>query len=105
RRSPLKCCTSPREGGMLVTDSRHAPAVRPQGAEHPYRVALVIPLQGPAGLFGASCESVAELAAAELNADVGLLGRPVELVVVDGGAPPPRIARQIGELVEQDLVD
>lgn len=48
---------------MLVTDLPDVPAVRPRRAERPYRVALVIPLQGPAGLFGASCEAVAELAA------------------------------------------
>ena len=90
---------------MLVTDLRDAPAVRPRSGERAFRLALVIPLQGPAGLFGASCEAVAELAAAELNHGSGLLGRPVELVVVDGGAPPAVIARQIERLVGLDLVD
>ncbi|HLU60338.1 MAG TPA: substrate-binding domain-containing protein [Pseudonocardia sp.] len=90
---------------MLVTDLPDVPAVRPRGRERPYRIALVIPLQGPAGLFGASCEAVAELAAAELNAGSGLLGRPVELVVVDGGARPATVAEQVGRLVDADLVD
>jgi urea transport system substrate-binding protein len=89
---------------MLVSDLRDAPA-RPRGGERPFRVALVIPLQGPAGLFGASCEAVAELAAAELNSATGLLGRPVELVVVDGGAPAAAIARQVERLVDDGLVD
>ncbi|MGH3585841.1 MAG: substrate-binding domain-containing protein [Pseudonocardia sp.] len=89
---------------MLVTDLRDAPAPS-RGGERAFRVALVIPLQGPAGLFGASCEAVAELAAAELNRENGLLGRPVELVVVDGGAPPAVIARQVGRLVSDGVVD
>ena len=32
-----------------------------------FDVALVIPLQGPAGIFGPSCEACAELAAEEVN--------------------------------------
>ncbi|HYH30617.1 MAG TPA: substrate-binding domain-containing protein [Pseudonocardia sp.] len=90
---------------MLVTDLRDALAARPRSGERPFRVALVIPLQGPAGLFGASCEAVAELAAAELNLGAGLLGRPVELVVVDGGATPAVIARQVDRLVAAGVVD
>ncbi len=90
---------------MPVTDLRDALGSRPRSGERPYRVALVIPLQGPAGLFGASCEAVAELAAAELNLGTGLLGRPVELVVVDGGAAPAVIARQVEGLVAGGMVD
>jgi ABC-type branched-subunit amino acid transport system substrate-binding protein len=90
---------------MLVTDLPEASAVRSRRGERPYRIALVIPLQGPAGLFGASCEAVAELATAELNASSGLLGRALETVVVDGGAAPAVIARQVAGLIDADLVD
>ena len=38
-------------------------------------VGLVIPLQGPAGMFGPSCEASAALAVEEINADSGALGR------------------------------
>jgi urea transport system substrate-binding protein len=91
---------------MLVTDVQQVAAARPgNGGDRPYRVALVIPLQGPAGLFGASCEAVSELAAVELNRETGLLGRPVELVVVDGGAAPAVIGRQVDHLVTRGMVD
>lgn len=55
-------------------------------------IAVVVPLHGPAGLFGPSCEAAARLAAAEVNAAGGLLGEPVELLFVDGGAPPEQVA-------------
>ena len=51
-------------------------------------VALVVPLQGPAGLFGPSAELCARLAQEEINADGGVLGRELRLLLVDGGAPP-----------------
>lgn len=65
----------------------------------PYRVALVVPMQGPAGIFGPSCEAVAQLAATQVNAAGGVLGRPVAIEVVDGGAPPHRIATELDRLV------
>jgi ABC-type branched-subunit amino acid transport system substrate-binding protein len=88
---------------MLLLDHEQSVALRRRGQA--YRIALVIPLQGPAGLFGASCEAVAELAAAELNVDAGMLGRPVELVVVDGGAPPAVVAAEVDWLVSTGAVD
>ncbi|MEV0674641.1 substrate-binding domain-containing protein [Mycobacterium sp. NPDC050441] len=52
-----------------------------------FRIGLAIPLQGPGGIFGPSCEAVAELAVARLNNTDGILGRPVEVEVLDAGAP------------------
>ncbi|MER5430584.1 substrate-binding domain-containing protein [Streptomyces sp. NPDC002588] len=76
---------------------------RPGGAT--LVVALVVPLQGPAGVFGPSCELAAQLAAEELNAAGGVLGREVRLIVVDGGAPPPRVAAEVEALVSLRAVD
>ncbi len=36
-----------------------------------WRVAMVVPLQGPAGLFGPSCEAITDLAVHELNESGG----------------------------------
>ncbi len=69
------------------------------------RVGLLIPLHGSAGIYGPSCELCAELAAEELNADIGLLGQPVRLHVVDASAPPRRVADEIGALLAAGLVD
>ncbi|WP_020674198.1 substrate-binding domain-containing protein [Amycolatopsis nigrescens] len=70
-----------------------------------WRVAMVIPLQGPAGLFGPSCEAIAELAAHELNSAGGILGREVSFEIVDGGAAPEVVAGELAALVDAGRVD
>lgn len=61
----------------------------------PLRIGLAIPLQGPAGIFGPSCETVASLAAAQLNASRGILDREVEIEVIDAGGPPEETQRAV----------
>lgn len=68
-------------------------------------VALVIPRQGPAGMFGPACALCARLAAEEVNAEGGLLGRELELLVVDGGAPPAQVADEVDKLVSGGRVE
>jgi ABC-type branched-subunit amino acid transport system substrate-binding protein len=68
-------------------------------------VALVIPLRGPAGIFGPSCELSARLAQEEINATGGVLDREVRLIVVDGGAPPAQVASEVEALVSLGAVD
>lgn len=68
-------------------------------------VALVVPLQGSTGIYGPSCLACAELAVAELNGVDGIVGRRVELVVVDGGADPSVVADEVGDLVDNGRVE
>lgn len=68
-------------------------------------VALVVPLQGPAGIFGPSCELSARLAAEEVNASGGVLGRELRFVVVDGGATPRAVANELDTLIDAGRVD
>ncbi|MBO3750360.1 substrate-binding domain-containing protein [Streptosporangiaceae bacterium NEAU-GS5] len=63
------------------------------------RVALVVPLSGVLGLVGPCAVNCATLAADEVNASGGVLGRPVELVLVDGGRAPGEVAAEVGALV------
>ncbi len=74
-------------------------------ADQTLTVALVVPLQGSAGLFGPSCELAAQLAASEVNDAGGILGRYVRLLTVDGGARPARIAAEVDSLVSLGAVD
>ncbi|AKG41984.1 substrate-binding domain-containing protein [Streptomyces xiamenensis] len=67
-------------------------------------VALVVPRQGPAGIFGPGCELCAQLAAEEVNAAGGVMGRALRLVTVDGGAPPHRVAAEVCALIEAGAV-
>ncbi|MEU5890228.1 substrate-binding domain-containing protein [Streptomyces sp. NPDC047461] len=67
-------------------------------------VALVVPMQGPAGIFGPTCELCAQLAAEEVNRAGGVLGRELRLLPVDGGGSPREIADHVEALVELGVV-
>lgn len=76
------------------------------GAARTYRVALLIPLCGSAGLWAPSCISSAQVAVRELNRGDGITGRPVELVMVDAAveAPTP-VEAVVHELIEAGAID
>ncbi|MEV0642068.1 substrate-binding domain-containing protein [Streptomyces sp. NPDC050619] len=67
-------------------------------------IALVYPMQGPAGIFGPTCEACARLAAEEVNKAGGVLGKELRLLEVDGGAEPWRVARDVEALVATGVV-
>ncbi len=69
------------------------------------RVALVVPMQGPTGIYGPSCLACAELAVEQLNQHQGIAGRPVELVLVDGGREPDVVAADVAALVDAGRVE
>jgi ABC-type branched-subunit amino acid transport system substrate-binding protein len=75
------------------------------GADGTLSVALVVPLRGPGGIFGPSCELSARLAAEELNAAGGVLGREVRLVAVDGGRSPQGVADEVEALIRLGAVE
>ncbi|MER7845802.1 substrate-binding domain-containing protein [Kitasatospora sp. NPDC096077] len=70
-----------------------------------FRVGLVVPQSGPLGLTGPSALDGALLAAHEVNAAGGVLGRPLELVLVDGGGTPERVAAEVRPLLAAGAVD
>ena len=81
-------------------------AARPDDPWHEtLHVGLVIPLQGPAGMLGPSCEASAALAVEEINAESGVLGRELRLVLIDGGRPPGRVADEVDCLVSARAID
>lgn len=70
-----------------------------------WRVGMIVPLGGSAGIFGPSCQAVAELAAAEFNQENGVLGRQVELEFIDAAQSPDRVAAQVAALARQQCLD
>lgn len=80
---------------------------RPRRLAHddPIRIGLAIPLQGPGGIFGPSCEAVAELFRRQTNRAAGVLGRPIEFEVIDAGRPEVEIARSVAELIDEGRLD
>ena len=71
-------------------------------SREPLRIALLLPLSGPAGLWGPSCRTSALLAQREINASGGLLGREVALDFQDAGGAPDDVADAAFSLVEED---
>lgn len=59
------------------------------------RIALVVPQQGTSGIFGPSCEAAARLAVSEVNANQGITGEALELVLIDGGASPATVVESL----------
>jgi len=69
------------------------------------RLALVIPLHGPAGIFGPSCEACAQLAAEDFNLGPGILGRELDITVIDGSGPPREVADRVDKAISDGAVD
>jgi urea transport system substrate-binding protein len=69
------------------------------------RVGLAVPSSGVLGLTGPAAVASAVLAAEEINAAGGLLGRRMELVPVDAGAEPDQVARVVDGLVTAGAID
>lgn len=69
-------------------------------SENMIKIGAVVPLSGPAGLYGPSCCNCLRLAAEEINERGGILGHKLELVFIDGGQKPADVAANIRTLVD-----
>lgn len=86
-----------------LTDPLQA-LVLPRGEEC-LRVCLVIPQSGALGMVGPSALDAALLAAHEVNTAGGVLGRYVDLVLVDGGRSPVAVAQEVARLGAAGAID
>ncbi|MET3915507.1 urea transport system substrate-binding protein [Variovorax sp. OAS795] len=71
--------------GLAAAAAASSSAVR---AASPLNVAVMLPMSGPAGLFGPSAKACAELAVQTINARGGVLGRNINALFGDAGLPP-----------------
>ncbi len=92
------------EDVTVITDPLEARLLAPESGDV-VRVGLVVPMSGTLGMMGPAVLNCARLAAAELNVDGGLLGRPIELVLVDAGRDPRTVAADVLDLVRDGAVD
>lgn len=76
-----------------------------RGRSDRLRIAFLIPLSGPAGLWGPSCQTSAMLASREVNAVGGILGREIELVFADAGADPEKVADETMDLIVENRAE
>jgi urea transport system substrate-binding protein len=78
---------------------------RPSSAAEPadpIRIGAVLPFSGGVELYGQQAKLGLDLAAAEINAAGGILGRPVKLIYADDKTNPDAAAGAMRSLVEQD---
>jgi urea transport system substrate-binding protein len=73
-------------------------------AADPIKIGAVLPFSGGVELYGAQAKLGLDLAAADINAAGGILGRPVEIVYRDDGTRPNIAAEAAREVVEDDGV-
>ena len=69
------------------------------------RMGLLIPREGPAGIWAPSCEASAILAVSELNACGGILGRHVDLLIADAGDTDASAAAAAAAVVGVDSAE
>jgi branched-chain amino acid transport system substrate-binding protein/urea transport system substrate-binding protein len=74
----------------------------PVEAAEPIKIGAVLPFSGGVELYGEQARLGLELAAADINAAGGILGRPVTLVFRDDGTRPNIATEAARKLVEED---
>ena len=71
-----------------------------------YRIALLIPLCGSAGIWAPSCISSAQAAVEELNRASGINGRKVQLIMIDAAQESTLpIEETVNDLIESRAID
>jgi urea transport system substrate-binding protein len=70
----------------------------------PLKVGLLVPLSGGYEVYGTQAKRGAELAAAEINAAGGVVGRKIQFVVEDTTNTPQVASQKLQKLVLQDKV-
>lgn len=73
---------------------------------HAFRIALLIPMCGSAGLWGPSCIASAQVAVNELNRTAGIGGRKIQLIMIDSAieAQTP-VGELVNSLIETGSID
>jgi branched-chain amino acid transport system substrate-binding protein len=74
-------------------------------AKGPIKIGALTDLTGAFGVVGKANEAIAKFTVDEINAAGGVLGRKLELVLVDGASDPATSAKVAGQLVNRDKVD
>jgi branched-chain amino acid transport system substrate-binding protein len=75
------------------------------GAADPIKIGFPIPLSGPTAVYGEPVLKGAQMAAAEINANGGVLGRKLEILARDSKASADEAVRLSREMIIKDNVD
>jgi ABC-type branched-subunit amino acid transport system substrate-binding protein len=92
-----------------ITDSSWHPAdvgfSKRGGARNKLRVANFLTFSGSPGIWGPATTNAVLLAVSEINRRGGILGREIELTMLDAGGPIEDVVRRAAEAVAFDEVD
>ena len=69
-----------------------------------FKIGVITSLTGPAAAFGQAHKNGYTIALRELNANGGLMGKPIELVYYDDQSRPDQAVQGVSKLVDQDHV-
>lgn len=110
----VAACAAPEDAGETAVETEPAPeesaADVESGAEseagdgEPILIGVNIEQSGGASVQGEAYARAAELFAEQVNAEGGVLGRPLELVVVDNATDQTQAVTQTQGLVDQGVV-
>ncbi len=75
------------------------------GSEKPIKIGIVWPLTGPISASGSYMVGGAKIAKAKINAEGGILGRPLELLIEDGANDPAQSVSAAEKLITREKVD
>jgi urea transport system substrate-binding protein len=95
----VKCMTF----ALLVCGAGLSPSTGADAAE-PIRIGAVLPFSGGVELYGQQAKLGLDLAAKDINAAGGILGRPVEVIYADDKTRPESAAAAMHALIESDGV-
>jgi len=90
---------------LALFASGASPAQSPRdAATEPIKVGAVLPFSGGVELYGRQAKLGLDLAAKEINAGGGILGRPLEIIYEDDKTNPDAAAKATRKLIESDNV-
>ncbi len=89
---------------LLACAALAAWLVAPAAAQETIKIGFFAPITGPAAADGASAKQAVELAAKEVNAAGGVMGKKVELIVYDDRFSPQEAVAIANKLIEKDQV-
>lgn len=96
---------SESETEVEVTQSEVAVEETVEADTSPIKVGVLTDLTGAFGVVGQSNQAVAQFTIDEINANGGILGRQLEMVLVDSASDPAVGAQVASKLVNEDEVD
>jgi len=81
-----------------------APLFAQKTSSKPIKVGAIFAVTGPASFLGAPEEKTARMLVDKINADGGVLGRKIELILKDSGASPEKAVSFAKQLIDEDKV-